>query len=209
MPSNAVAPPLQVEDFPRDYTLTSTKVVKRHIWSRPIGKLTFSAMEPQPLNMATNAPRASTTASIKVFFEPCEAQGCATRPYDWSIVVRSFLRIRTYITTRPFKPIPTQEIVETDPLVQMDSKATSASLRHAALALTSPFSGRNDHDWSSRHSMDFGIDRARERKQVPTPHIPQPAISASVCTRVESESRRLITWYPGSRDPHPSHLRPF
>lgn len=169
MPSNAVAPPLQVEDFRRDYALTSTKAVKRHIWSRPIGKLTFSAMEPQPLNMATNAPRASTTAPIRFFFRAMRSPRCATRLYNWSIIVRSFLRIRTYITTRPFKPIPTQEIVEIDPLVQMDSKATSASLRHAALALTSPFSGRNDHDWSSRHSMDLGIDRARQRKQGPTP----------------------------------------
>ncbi len=130
MPSNAVAPPLQVEDFPRDYTLTSSKALKRHIWSRPIGKLTVSAVEPQPLNMSTNAPRASTTASIKLFFEPREAGECAIRPYDWSITVKSFLRIRTYITTRPFQQIPTQEIVETDPLVQVDSKATSASRRH-------------------------------------------------------------------------------
>jgi len=129
MPLNAVAPPLQVEDFPRDYTLVSSKVLKRHRWSRPIGKLTISAMEPQPLNISTNAPRASTTASIKLFFEPCEARVCATRPYDWSIAVRSFVRIRTYVTTRPFKEIPSQEIVETDPLVQLDSKATSASRR--------------------------------------------------------------------------------
>lgn len=130
MPSNTAAPPLQVEDFTREYTLASSKALKRHIWSRPIGKLTVSAMEPQALNMATNAPRASTTASIKLFFEPCEARGCASRPYDWSIAVKSFLRIRTYITTRPFKQIPTQKLVETDPLVQMDSKATSESLRH-------------------------------------------------------------------------------
>lgn len=129
MPSSAVAPPLQIEDFPYEYTSTSSKVLRRHVWTRPFGNLRVSAVEPPPLNMSTTSPRASTTASIKLLFEPCKARGSAIRPYDWTIAVKSFLRVRTFVTTQPLKQIPTPKAVKTDHLVQMDSEDTLADLR--------------------------------------------------------------------------------
>lgn len=129
MPSMAAAPPLQIEHFQHEYTVTSGTALRRHVWSRSIGKLTVSAVEPQPLNISTSAPQASATASIKLLFEPCKAQKLFARPYDWDITVKSFLRIKTFFTTQPFKQIPTQKTLESDPLIRMDSQATLADLR--------------------------------------------------------------------------------
>ena len=129
MPSMAAAPPLQIEHFHREYKVTSCNTLKRHMWTRPIGKLTVSAVEPQPLNLSTVEPRATTTAAMKLLFQPCKAQISAARPYDWNISVKSFLRIKTFFTTQPFKRIPTEKGAETDPLIGIDSQITAANIR--------------------------------------------------------------------------------
>ena len=130
MPSTTAAPPLQIEHFPHEYKPTSSKALRRHLWSRPIGRLTISADEPQPFDISTSEPRASTTLSIKLFFKPCKARASAARPYDWKITVKTFLRIKTFFTTRKFTQVPTQKSAGTDSLIQMDSRITSAEARH-------------------------------------------------------------------------------
>ena len=130
MPITPAAPPLQVEHFQEDYTTICCKPLKQHVWSRPFGKLTASASEPQALNIATCEPRASTRAFIKLIFEPCKAQKSSARPYDWDITVKSSLRVLTFITTQPFTEIPTQERAEKCSLIQMDSQPTQADVRH-------------------------------------------------------------------------------
>ena len=129
MPSIPAAPPLQVEDFLPEYKTTCGKVLKRHIWSRPLGKLTVSAVEPQPLNISTSAPRASTVASVKLLFEPWGAHTPAARPYEWNVAVKYYLQIRTFYTTQPYTQIPTKKTVETDPLAGMSCSATSPEVR--------------------------------------------------------------------------------
>lgn len=130
LPSMTAAPPLQIEQFEQEYTIDCCKTLKQHRWSRPFGKLTISAVEPQPLNTSTCEPRASTTAAIKLMFDPCKAHRPVVQPYDWDITVKSFLRIKTFVTTQPFTQLPTQKSAEKNPFMQMDSQDTKADLRH-------------------------------------------------------------------------------
>lgn len=129
MPSIPANPPLQIEHFPREYKTTCSKVLKRHIWGRQIGALTVWAVEPPPLNISTSESRASTIAPVTLFFKPCKAHTVGPLPYDWEITVKSFLRVRTFLTAKPFTRIPTQEAVETGGLIQMDSTTTSPETR--------------------------------------------------------------------------------
>lgn len=130
MPSNPAEPPLQTEHFPREYRLTCSKTLRQHFWSRSIGTMTISAVEPAPLNISTSDLRASTSVPIKLLFKPCKANKSMALPYDWDIAFTSFLRIRTFNSTRPFSRMPTQELTETDHLVQMDCKGTLPESRH-------------------------------------------------------------------------------
>ena len=129
MPSIPASPPLQIEHFPQEYKMICVKTLKRHMWNRPLGKLTTSAAEPQALNISTSAPRASTVAPVKILFQPCGAHSTAATPYEWKLTVKSHLKVRTFYSTKPFTQIPTKESVNMDSLAEMTTSCTHPEIR--------------------------------------------------------------------------------
>lgn len=130
MPSIPALPPLQIMHFPREYEMTCRKELKRHIWSSTLGSLQISAEEPQPLNLSSTAPRASTLASVNLSFRPSKTYTRVIPP-DWTVTVRYFLRSRTFYTTQPLTEIPNLDTVQSNPLVQMTTETTLPEVRQS------------------------------------------------------------------------------
>ena len=99
LPSIPASPPLQLGFYPGDYNTSFSKPLRRHRWSRPIGQLTVSAVEPQALNILTSTPKASTIATVKLLFDICKTHKPDIQPYAFQLTVKSYLRIQTFYTT--------------------------------------------------------------------------------------------------------------
>ena len=130
MPSIPALPPLQIMHFPREYEMTCRKELKRHMWSSTLGSLQLSAEEPQPLNLSSTAPRASTLAAVNLSFRPSKTH-TPVAPPDWTVTVRYFLRSRTFYTTHPLTEIPNLDTVQRNPLVQMTTDTTLPEVRQS------------------------------------------------------------------------------
>lgn len=128
LPSIPALPPLQVVHFPREYKTECRKELKRYIWSSPLGKLTVSAEEPQPLNLSCTAPRASTLATVSFSFDSSKPH-TSMAPPDSTVMVRYLLRSRTFYTTEPLAGMPNLDTIESNPLIQMTTETTRPEVR--------------------------------------------------------------------------------
>jgi hypothetical protein len=110
-------PPIEINHHPHEYKCSSTKELKGHIFSRQEGRLALSAIEPSPINLLANSPRASTTVSSKLSFFP----GSQTQIdiSQWKPVAKSRLRIRTFSTICKLHEIPTLAASQSDPFLKM------------------------------------------------------------------------------------------
>jgi hypothetical protein len=118
-PYTIAAPPLQIEHFPREYKLCTTKALKQHMWNGSFAHLHVSAAEPPPLNVSTAAPRTSTFVSVKLALTPklpCEME---LRPREWKCVVKYCLRSRTFYSTQKMERIPTSSATKSDQFLRM------------------------------------------------------------------------------------------
>lgn len=127
MPATPIAPPLQINDFPDEYVPMCQGNLRKHLWKRPIGKVTLSALEPSALNISTRAPKATTVVSVKLLFEPSKA-GMSVAPYEWTATVKHHLRITTFVTTETLKHTPNYDCVKKNPLLRRFSTNTAPEI---------------------------------------------------------------------------------
>lgn len=125
MPYTPPAPPLRIEHFPRDYKSCSTKIIKQHRWSRPLGTLEISAAEPSPLNVLTMAPKSSTFVVMMIIFKP-RLDIC---PWNWKFAVKYHLRSRTFCSTRKLDRVPTRSTVRLDQSLTMHDVNSAPEVR--------------------------------------------------------------------------------
>lgn len=107
MPTHTPDPPLYAESFKREYRLQSCVNLRRHLCKRSFANLELSASEPTPLNLLIDTPRASTTVPIKVSVTSKRCRSSDMDPYNWTLVVRSYLQMRMFYSTKPFECEPT------------------------------------------------------------------------------------------------------
>lgn len=120
VPFSYAAPPVEVTHHPQQYQCSSTKALKQSIFSRLQGHLTLSAVEPAPINLLTEAPRASTTASLKLSFSP--ANQTRVDLGRWRLIVKSHLRVRTFTTIHKLSQAPTSVTCHTDPFLHTEEQ---------------------------------------------------------------------------------------
>ncbi|RDL35429.1 uncharacterized protein BP5553_07360 [Venustampulla echinocandica] len=126
MPYTPAAPPLVIEDFPREYRPCTAKPLKQYRWGRPLGILEISSAEPSPLNILTLTPRTSTFAVLSVVFTSNSSCNLNARPSEWNFVVKQHLRSRTFYSTRRLDRMPTLAVAKADPYMRIrDEKKVS------------------------------------------------------------------------------------
>lgn len=129
MPVVLPSPPLQIEHFPHEYQMTCSKTLRTRCWTTAIGSLTVSAAEPSSLDISTRSPRATIMAPVKLLFTPNRTASSITPPYEWSLTVKSCLRIMTFTTTKPFTLIPTVDNAKSNSSCNLTIKTTPLETR--------------------------------------------------------------------------------
>jgi len=128
MPYTPPAPPLVIEAFPREYKSSVTTSLKRRM-RRSFATLTLSAAEPSPINILAFAPRASTSVVLSLLFTPNYLCDSDTGPSEWSCLVRHYLRIRTFYSTRKLDRMPTLAAARTNPCLRIHDQKTAPEVR--------------------------------------------------------------------------------
>ena len=129
MPYTPANPPLVVEAFPREYKSFITRSLKQHRWTRSLGTLKISAVEPSPLNILALGPRLSTFAVFSLIFTPDHRCGFDVRPCEWNYAVKYHLRNRTFYSTRRLERMPTGAAAKGDPVMRFRDKKTASEVR--------------------------------------------------------------------------------
>jgi len=106
MPFTTASPPLDLGHFPNDYRTTSVRQVKQHLWSKALGEMTVSMVEPSPLNVCTSASRAVTEVALKIEFKPLDAVKMSICPHRWNCLVDLRLHVKTFYSTRLLEQTP-------------------------------------------------------------------------------------------------------
>lgn len=107
MPTKAPDPPLYIGSYPREFVLESSTKLRSNLYSASMGDLRVSAEEAMSLNLAVDTPRASTYVPVKLSFTASDASSSRVEPYNWTIAVRSRIRLRIFYGTRVFDQEPT------------------------------------------------------------------------------------------------------
>lgn len=118
VPFSYAEPPIEPDHHPHQYKCATTKALKKTIFGRPLAKLTISAMEPAPINLFTESPRASGVVSLKLTLSAAANQSHVELS-RWRLVVKSRLRTRTFTTIRRLPRAPTSMTSQTDPFLHM------------------------------------------------------------------------------------------
>jgi len=129
MPKTVAAPPLQIRHFPFEFRTISKHSLRQHMWSRSMGELRISTTEPEALNIATTAPRATTTVFATLTYTPRRQWVSSALPYEWEIVVKYFLRSRTFYSSKPFVTRPIISAIDSDPHLEMHTETTKSESR--------------------------------------------------------------------------------
>lgn len=127
VPFSYAAPPLELDHHPHQYKCSSTMALKKTMFGRPRGKLTITAMEPAPINLFTESPRASSVVSLKLTFAP--ARQFHVELSQWRLVVKSRVRTRTFTTIRRLPQAPTSMTSQTDPFLHMEEQKEKWEVR--------------------------------------------------------------------------------
>jgi len=99
-PLSRLAPPLEIGHLQQKYSLFSAQAIKAHYWTRSLGVLEVSGMEPSPLNMLARTPRAASNLSLRLKFKPEQEFAMHVRPFEWTFLVEHSIVARTSYCTR-------------------------------------------------------------------------------------------------------------
>ena len=105
--TNIADPPIQIEDLPGEYRLASAVAVKHHRLGRKKGRLRISAVEPPPVNLLSQDPLVCTLATVRISVTPSKALQFTVAPYNWTCILKSTLKSRTFSSTRKLTEVPT------------------------------------------------------------------------------------------------------
>lgn len=106
-PTRPPDPPLYLDAYPKEFKVSDFVTLRRHFCSHSLGNLQISAQEPSPVNLSVATPRASTFIPIQVSFIPNTPASIQIQPHNWTMVVKTSLRLRVFHSTNRLRTEPT------------------------------------------------------------------------------------------------------
>lgn len=156
MPHTPPAPPLAMEAFTQEYRPSTMRCIRQHRWTRSLGTLRLSAAEPSPANVLSSGFGPSTTATLSLAFTPNCPCGFEIQPCEWTCLVRYYLRIRTFYSTRRMQRMPTLSAAEKDPFLRVHEAKTAPEVREY-----SKLSWNNDNacQWTTHLNVPIRVTK--------------------------------------------------
>ncbi|KAL2360550.1 hypothetical protein RJZ56_006573 [Blastomyces dermatitidis] len=131
-PTQEPQPPSCTSDFPGDYALSRSAVLRTAMLFRRLGQLSVETMEPAPLEMSRKKNGASTAIHLVLRFREsrerskCESMSPPTPDFG---AVSLKLKQMTFISVEPQRRLPATRDLLTSPLMAKDTEIIYEQLR--------------------------------------------------------------------------------
>jgi len=130
MPPSFPAPPLMISAYPEEYRTSSAQWLKKHYLGKTLSQVRASAEEPSPLDLSTTASRATTIAHVALEVgSSSESNIAMVDKKNWTVCVKSFLRSRTFYTTKLLESVPNLYDLGKNPLLQLSTGVSDGETR--------------------------------------------------------------------------------
>ncbi|KLJ10671.1 hypothetical protein EMPG_13945 [Blastomyces silverae] len=132
-PTQEPQPPSCTSDFPGDYALSRSAVLRTTMFFRRLGRLSVETMEPAPLDMSGKKNGASTAIHLVLRFRESRQGGgkCESTPPptpDFGVVSLK-LKQMTFISVEPQRRLPATCDLLTSPSMAKDTKVIHEQVR--------------------------------------------------------------------------------
>ncbi len=149
-------PPTAIDDFPLEFKERESKVLRRSLMGGTLGTMKVSLQEPPALVYDTSSTSSSTTALMKLEFQPASTSSndLPKSLQGLSFTVFSLVRVKTFYSVKSFPRLPSQTLLES---------STDMRLRDGIIKLETQYV--RDPSWGYRFSLD-GQDNASPASQL-------------------------------------------
>ena len=114
IPFTEIEPPLAIEDFPGEYTSTSTKPLAKTPLGGLFGEMSISMNEPPALRFTDVSPSAGTLGSLRIVLRHVDAPAVNAEPKRLTCTINSGILVKMFSSTMPLRGMPSYSILTTE-----------------------------------------------------------------------------------------------
>jgi hypothetical protein len=114
MPHTEELPPTDTKDFPAEFKLQESMMIRWSSLGRSLGNMTISIQEPRALTYNMASTRASTEVVLNLEIEPTSTGDIYPCLQAMSFTVLSLVRIKTFYSIKAFPRLPSQTLLTVD-----------------------------------------------------------------------------------------------
>ena len=111
MPHTEELPPTDTKDFPTEFKLRESRMIRWSSLGRSLGAMTVSMQEPRALTYSLSSAGASTVGFLHLEVESKSTRDIHPCLQAMSFMVLSLLRIKTFYSIRAFPRVPDQSLL--------------------------------------------------------------------------------------------------
>jgi hypothetical protein len=129
IPFTEESPPLEVEDFPGEFWLVSTRSLKASCLANPFGEMSISMDEPPPLRISTDGGNATSMVKLQLSLRLASGVTNKIKPHTWSCTIESHILVKTFYSTVPLRSMPGNRLVQDQSRIQVKSNGIELPTR--------------------------------------------------------------------------------
>ncbi len=111
MPHTEELPPTDTHDFPAEFKLRESRMIRWSSLGRSLGIMAVSMQEPRALTYDLSSTGASTVAVLNLEVEPNGAYNAHQGLQAMSFTLLSLLRVKTFYSIKAFPQVPSQSLL--------------------------------------------------------------------------------------------------
>ena len=113
IPFTEIRPPLATEDFPGEYTSSSTKSLTRVPFGGLFGELSISMNEPSPLKFTDGPISANTLGSLRLALRPVDVVA-TIEPRSLTCIIHSTVLVKVISSATPLRGMPSYSMARAE-----------------------------------------------------------------------------------------------
>jgi hypothetical protein len=148
IPFTEIGPPLATEDFPGEYTSTSTKSLAKTPFGGLFGEMSISMNEPSPLRFTDVSPSADTLGYLRIVLRRVDATASNSEPRRLTCTIRSGIHVKMLSSTMPLRGMPSYSMLKTEKQLRLRASCIDLQTRKI-----------DAHSWDREGAHQPGGDR--------------------------------------------------
>ena len=148
IPFTEIGPPLATEDFPGEYTSTSTKSLTKTPFGGFFGEMSISMNEPSPLRFTDVSPSAGTLGYLRIVLRRVGTTASNSEPKRLTCTIRSGIHVKMLSSTMPLRGMPSYSMLKTEKQLRLRASCLDLQTRKI-----------DAHSWGREGGNQLGGDR--------------------------------------------------